>query len=271
MTTRNNSNIVRLSTSPRRVGQSPEARALDEIAQPQTHPGYYARMELFAQKIRQTRDIRDIITTLEEALRETRALHTVDEVALAHEQVALAEVRIERLRNELELVSRLVREDQLTGALNRRGLDDALEREAARAERCVTPLCVALIDLDNFKGVNDSLGHQVGDRVLVHLVSIVMQTIRANDMIGRYGGDEFLVLMPGSQIDDANEVIARLQRQLTLKPLSLDNQELFVTFSAGVAMRRPGEASEAMVQRADRAMYEAKLAGRDRVMVTQER
>jgi diguanylate cyclase len=238
---------------------------------PQAPADYYARIEQYARKIRQTKDVRDIISMLEEALLETRALHTVNEVAMARQQVALAELRIERLKNDLELVSKLVREDQLTGALNRRGLDDALEREVARAERFNTPLCVALIDLDNFKDFNDALGHLAGDQVLMHLVATVMQTIRTNDMIGRYGGDEFLVLMPGSQIEDAQEVVSRLKRKLSLNPLRWEDQELLITFSAGVVMRQSGEDTQAMIQRADHAMYEAKRAGRDRISVAPEK
>ena len=271
MAVRKNTNGVQLASAQASARPTQPDMANSELPPPQAPADYYARIEQYAEKIRKTKDVRDIISMLEEALVETRALHTVNEVAIARQQVALAELRIERLKNDLELVSKLVREDQLTGALNRRGLEDALEREVARSERLQTPLCVALIDLDNFKNVNDALGHQVGDQVLVHLVNMVMQTLRTNDMIGRYGGDEFLVLMPGSQIEDAYEVISRLKRRLSLKPLRWEDQELLVTFSAGVSMRRAGEDTQTMIQRADHAMYEAKKAGRDRISAASEK
>ena len=238
-------------------------------AQPAAAADYYSRMEEYAQKIRRTGDVDDIIVVLEEALRETRALHSADEVAAAREQLINAEQRIEHLKCELELVNQLVREDQLTGALNRRGLYDALAREAARAERKTAPLCVALIDLDDFKRLNDSFGHQAGDCVLVHLVSVVRDFIRSNDLIGRYGGEEFMLLLPDSRIGEAVEVIERLRRGLAGKPIAWGANSLAVTFSAGVAERRAGEKAHSLIERADSAMYEAKRLGKNRALIAQ--
>ena len=184
-----NRGALRLATPPRAGGPKRAARTSVGRALATAPAEYYSRIENYAQKIRQTQDVGDIIGLLDEALNETRALHTANEMAIVREQVVRAEQRIEHLKSELELVNRLVREDQLTGALNRRGLDGALEREAARAERNGTPLCIALIDIDNFKKINDTYGHQVGDIVLVHLVAIIKETIRTNDLIGRYGGE----------------------------------------------------------------------------------
>ena len=228
---------------------------------------YYKRMTLYAQRIRETTDVSDMIAILDEALGQTRALHTADEVAIARRQVFTAEQRIEQLKSELELVNKLVSEDQLTGALNRRGLDDAMLREASRAERNATPLCIALIDIDNFKKVNDNYGHQVGDIVLVHLVAIIRETIRTNDLIGRYGGEEFLLLLPDSQIEEATAVTARLQRALSRRSVSWGNQQVLVTFSAGIAARHRGESVAALINRADQALYEAKRIGKDRFIV----
>ncbi len=228
---------------------------------------YYGRIETYAHRIRQTSDVDKIIDLLEEALRETHALHAANEVAVVREQVSAAERRIEHLKGELELVNRLVREDQLTGALNRRGLDDALAREAARAERNRTPFCIALIDIDNFKAINDSYGHQVGDIVLVHLIAIIRETIRTHDLIGRYGGEEFLLLLPDSKINEAVTVMERLRRELAAKPIAWAKQRLLVTFSAGVAQRAAGESDEAFIQRADQALYEAKRDGKDRAVI----
>ena len=234
---RNDNNVVHLAIPPASARRKAAAKAPAQSAS--TAAEYFQRIELYAHKIRQTKNIDNIIETLEEALRETRALHTTNEMAAARQQVALAEQRIERLKSELELVTRLVREDQLTRALNRRGLEDALKREVARATRSDTPLCVAMIDIDNFKHLNDTHGHQAGDKVLVHLVEIIQDTLRTNDLIGRYGGEEFLVLLPGSPLEAACEVMQRLQTQLAQKPIVWENQELHVTFSVGVATLRP--------------------------------
>ncbi len=256
--------VLRLAAPP---GLKHAARARAAGLPPASAENYYEHINVYAQKIRETSDLSEIIAILDQALGQTRALHSDDEVATARKQVASAEQRIEQLKAELELVSKLVREDQLTGALNRRGLDDAMAREAARAERNGTPLCVALIDIDNFKKINDSHGHQVGDIVLVHLVAIIKETIRTNDLIGRFGGEEFLLILPDSHIEEATAVTARLQRELALKPLSWGNRQLLVTFSAGVAMRLRGEAETAFIHRADQALYQAKHVGKDRVIV----
>jgi diguanylate cyclase len=250
-----------------RLAPPPHAAGPKRTALSAAPADYYSRIETYAQRIRETQDVRDIIGILDEALNETRALHSANEMAIVRQQVVLAEQRIEHLKGELELVNKLVREDQLTGALNRRGLDDALEREAARAERAGTPLCIALIDTDNFKHINDAFGHQLGDLVLVHLVAIIKETIRTNDLIGRYGGDEFMVLLPDSDLDEAVAVMSRLQRKMAQKSVSWGNQRLLVAFSAGIAARNPGESEPALVGRADKALYEAKRGGKDCIIV----
>ena len=139
---------LRLASSSARPVFGPAQYANAAMTLPPSPAEYSSRIEGYARKIRQTSDVGDIITLLEDALRETRALHTANEVQLVRQQVVHAENRIERLKAELEMVNKLVREDQLTGALNRRGLDDALLRESARADRGGKPLCIALIDLD---------------------------------------------------------------------------------------------------------------------------
>ena len=262
-----NLGVLRLATPPRARSAKRAKRPAGNSAVSKAPTDYYNRIEVYAQKIRATQDVRDIIGILDEALIETRALHTANEMAIVRQQVVLAEQRIERLKSELELVNKLVREDQLTGALNRRGLDDALERETARAERVDTPLCIALLDIDNFKKINDTHGHQMGDVVLVHLVAIIKETIRTNDLIGRYGGEEFVLLLPDSQLDEAVAVMSRVQRLLAGKPIAWGNQQLLVTFSAGVAARAAGENQLALIDRADHALYEAKHGGKNRIVV----
>jgi len=261
------STLLRLATPPRASRPQPAVRQAEKDWPPAGAADYYGRIETYAHKIRETSDVDKIIALLGQALRETHALHAANEVAAVRKQVSAAERRIEQLKAELELVSRLVHEDQLTGALNRRGLDDALAREAARAERAGTNLCVALIDIDNFKRINDSYGHQVGDIVLVHLVAIIRETIRTHDLIGRYGGEEFLLLLPDSRLEEAMSVMTRLQQCLARKPISWGNQRLLVTFSAGLAARMAREQVDALIRRADEALYEAKRVGKDRVIV----
>ena len=108
-----------------------------------------------------------------------------------------------KLEAELEHVSEQVSQDQLTGALNRRGLDDAMQREMARAERRKSGLCVAVLDLDNFKKLNDTYGHQAGDDALVHLTKVVRKTLRPTDTVARYGGEEFIILFSDTDLEQA--------------------------------------------------------------------
>ena len=138
-----------------------------------------------------------------------------DEMVEARKQAEQAEQRVRELEAELEHVSEQVREDQLTGTLNRRGLDDAMQREIARAQRKNSALCVAMLDLDNFKKLNDTYGHQAGDDALVHLSKVVRKTLRPTDTVARFGGEEFVIVFAETDLKQAVEVMRRLQRELT--------------------------------------------------------
>lgn len=187
------------------------------------------------------------------------------ELVGARSHVEEAEARILALEKELEEVSTLVREDQLTGALNRRGMEEAFKRELARAVRTSSPFSVGLLDIDHFKRLNDSLGHQVGDQALIHLAGVVRQLLRPTDSLARYGGEEFLLLLPNSDLAEAEKVMLRLQRELTKQFFLHDNRKVLITFSAGVAQLGQEESQADLLRRADVAMYKAKSAGRNRV------
>ncbi len=232
--------------------------------------GYHTRLEGYAQKIRQADDIKQLNVVLEDLLEDTRsvqldAVRTRDELLAARRQVEAAELKVRELEGELDKVSGLVQEDQLTGVLNRRGLEDAFEREAARAERAGTPLCVGMLDIDNFKLLNDTHGHQAGDDALQHLVRVIKRTMRPTDVLARYGGEEFMLLLPDTQLDEAVEVMVRLQRNLTKAFFLHDNERVLITFSAGVALRQEAEPQSAIIERADKALYQAKRSGKNRV------
>lgn len=232
--------------------------------------GYHIRLESYAQKIRQTDDIKQLNVVLADLLEDTRsaqidAARTRDELLATRHQVEAAEIKVKALERELEQVSGLVQEDQLTGVLNRRGLEDAYEREAARAERTGTPLCVGLLDVDNFKQLNDTHGHQAGDDALQHLVRVIKRTMRPSDVLARYGGEEFMLLLPETQQEKAIAVMVRLQRNLTKAFFLHDNERVLITFSAGVTLRREAEPQSAVIERADKALYQAKRSGKNRV------
>lgn len=233
---------------------------------------YHAKLGDFSERIGQAGNIDELNEVLNEVLRETRAaqdeaLASRDRMVSAHREVQEAEQRIRELEAELQHMSELVREDQLTGSLNRRGLDDVFERESARADRRNTPLCVALLDLDNFKRLNDTYGHIAGDAALKHLVKVVRDTLRSMDVIARFGGEEFLILLPETTIDAAAAAMVRVQRELTKHFFLHDNEKMLITFSCGVALRFPNEEQAALMERADKAMYQAKNSGKNRVVI----
>lgn len=168
----------------------------------------------------------------------------------------------DRLQEGMEIQHRLARTDALTGLPNRRYLEEALAAEVARAHRHGGPLAVAIFDVDHFKTVNDVNGHAAGDETLRVIASMAREIARSSDLVGRFGGDEFVFLLPQTDADGATELVWRLVREVRAKWTSPR-----VTLSAGVAALSPGESAEALLARADVALYEAKKAGRDTVRV----
>jgi diguanylate cyclase (GGDEF)-like protein len=162
----------------------------------------------------------------------------------------------------------LARTDALTGALNRRGLEALLEREAARAERTGEPLTLLVVDLDGFKAVNDRHGHLWGDRVLCRVADLLASESRASDRVARLGGDEFVVVLAATDAEGARIVARRIQRAIAavdlLEGCPTREQLERVTISIGVAS---GLAPRELVARADSALYAAKRAGRNRWVV----
>ena len=227
---------------------------------------YYGRIEDYAHKIRRTADVGAIIHILNEALSDTHALNEDARTRVAPAKLAHAERKIEALKQELEQLRGLVHVDHLTGALNRSGLDQAYTREAARADRQEAPLGTALIDIDDFKIINDRHGHQAGDAALVHFAQVIKRTIRPSDVMVRFGGEEFLFLLPDSGPEQTARALCRLQHDLVLSPLVYADLTLPITFSAGIAVRKPGETRDMVISRADRALYQAKGAGKNRAV-----
>ena len=141
-----------------------------------------------------------------------------------------------------------------------------MEREIARTRRLDSSLCLALLDVDNFKALNDRLGHASGDAALVHLAQVTREVMRPQDLLARYGGEEFVLLLPDTTVDSGVKAMMRLQRELTTRFFLQGSERVLITFSAGVAQLGSDEASSDVIRRADQAMYLAKRAGKNRVM-----
>ncbi|MDX8399765.1 MAG: GGDEF domain-containing protein [Gallionellaceae bacterium] len=232
---------------------------------------YHTKIEGYGQKIGGASNLADLGHILEDIMHDTRviqdsALRSHEDLISARQQADDAESRIRHLEQELEQVSDLIHQDQLTGVLNRRGMDDTFARELHKADRSKSPMCVALLDIDNFKKLNDTLGHQAGDQALIHLATVIKECLRPADTVARYGGEEFVLILPDTPLQDGIDAVERLQRELTKKFFLNNNERVLVTFSAGVALRNGEEDQEDLVGRADKAMYAAKQTGKNRVV-----
>lgn len=232
---------------------------------------YHDRMGQCAEKIAAAQDISELSGVLVEVMHETReirdqAQRSRDELQAARDKARAAEAQIAEMQQQLDEVSHLMRHDQLTGALNRRGLEDTFSKETSRATRYNRPLAVALLDLDNFKKLNDAFGHKTGDEALIHLATICRHSLRPQDTLARHGGEEFILLFPDTDLDAARLAVTRLQRELTKNFFLAEDKKILITFSAGVTLWASAEALESVLQRADGAMYQAKQTGKNKVV-----
>jgi diguanylate cyclase len=232
---------------------------------------YQSKVEAYSTRIDGAEDIGSLSAVVRSLLDDTRLaqadiLRSRDELIDAQRRAREYEEQVGRLERALSDVSNLLREDPLTGVLNRRGLAEAFAVETARSDRAELPFCAALLDVDNFKKLNDTHGHQTGDRALQHLALIVRDAIRPTDVVARFGGEEFVVLMPQTAPDEAVQIMARVQRQLTRSLFMNDNQRILITFSAGVTRRMLDEDQATVLARADQALYEAKATGKNKVV-----
>lgn len=177
----------------------------------------------------------------------------------------------QRLTVALGQVQQLAIRDELTGVYNRRHVTSRLREELSRFERTGQVFCVALFDLDHFKSVNDTHGHSAGDAVLKAFAGLADETIRNTDLFGRYGGEEFLLLLPATSQALALQAVERLRERMRATDWGAIAPGLNVTASVGVAESRENVAAEALLNEADLALYEAKHNGRDRVVAAPSR
>ena len=230
------------------------------------------KVQGYAEVIEAADSLDSLGAVVRELLGESRAVQRLMASArerLADEQARAGalESKVKGLEDELRRLSEEVSTDALTQVANRRGLAKAFEQERCRVEREgveAAPLAVGLIDIDNFKKLNDSLGHAAGDVALTNLAARVKAWLRPIDHLARFGGEEFVVLLPGTPVAEGQQVLTRLQRRLSASLFMHEGREVFVTFSAGVSAWCPGETLEAALGRADEGLYEAKRTGKNR-------
>ena len=188
-------------------------------------------------------------------------------VAEAQRQATEEKQRLEQLvADRTAELERLATTDALTGALNRRRLFEVAAAELARADRYEQPLCVAMLDLDHFKSINDRYGHAVGDEALRAVTAVVRERLRVVDVLGRYGGEELVVVLPQTARDAAQVALERIRAAVAEVRL-FSAPEARVAVSGGLVQAKSGESLDEALGRADAALYEAKHGGRNRIVV----
>jgi diguanylate cyclase len=226
----------------------------------------------YAEVIEKSDSLESLTGVVREMVAESRAVQTLvqqtqERLQEEHSKATDLTQRVVELEDEMKRLSDEVSTDQLTQIANRRGLMQAFEIERARLERSGGELSIGLLDIDNFKRLNDELGHSAGDEALKSLAAVVSKTLRPTDRVARYGGEEFVVLLPQTPANEGEQVLTRLQRSLTGGLFMHKDKQVFVTFSAGVTGYRLAERIEDSLERADQALYEAKRTGKNRTCI----
>ena len=184
---------------------------------------------------------------------------------LDEDAVRQSHASLEEANKRLEQVARY---DTLSGLLNRASLLSAMDVEIERSVRSKTALSGIMMDIDNFKDINDSFGHLYGDHVISEIGRRLLQSLRKYDHAGRYGGEEFFIVLPNTTIEQAYVIAERFRRELQSQPIMHSGAELAVTASFGIAQFQVGETRVMWLGRADKLMYLAKQAGRNRVVAS---
>ena len=215
-------------------------------------------------------DVAKVKAVIEDLSSATRTVHAENRVLEG--QLNETHAELNRLRENLEQVRRDAMTDGLTNLANRKSFDEALEAACAQADASGQSLCLGILDIDHFKGFNDTWGHQIGDQVLRYVSSVIGRMGAIPRLAARYGGEEFAIIFPAEQADLAHAVLEEIRLEVSSRSLKRrsTNEDLgAITVSSGIAERAPGEPSVNLVERADNALYASKHAGRNRTTVAE--
>lgn len=207
------------------------------------------------------RDKQEIVLLLSTVINQASGIQNT--VETSHKELQETRSALNAVQSELAETRQMLNEDPLTGALNRRGMEQMLYREVARCRSSDSQFVLIMIDLDHFKQVNDTHGHEAGDQMLIHFIALMRSVLRKSDALARYGGEEFALLLPNTDLRGALLVVGRLQQLMKKTPLMYSGKSINTTFSAGVALLRGQENGHALLRRADEALYKAKEGGRN--------
>lgn len=201
-----------------------------------------------------------------------RLPNVIREARSKHELLETNRFLIQELQKANDQLQKLTFTDEMTDIYNYRFLMSQLSTEISRAERYKKPLCLCLIDIDFFKQINDKFGHPAGDATLKRIAEILKEATRSVDFVGRYAGDEFLIIFPDTQLQDAERLCDRIRQKVSEEKFYVKNQQLRLSLSIGLASYHSEErkTGDRMIEAADMALYQAKGRGRNRVEIYQE-
>jgi diguanylate cyclase len=228
---------------------------------------YSAVLESCTSRLKSVDDVRDIRNVVRELLSDTQHMSQSNHDVTASLKAHSAE--IDKLRAELDRVRQEAIRDPLTGLANRRSFDDQLAASLDQALQQLKSICLLMIDIDHFKQINDEHGHRIGDKVLQYVAGVLKANFKGKDLVARYGGDEFAVIIENAPRAGVNAVAETVRRQIEasrLKRTDTGKALGTVSVSIGYECVQRGDSPDALVERADKALYEAKQQGRNRVL-----
>lgn len=197
-----------------------------------------------------------------------------DQIALGPDVLLTLDAPQQSINSLLQEMHRGATRDALTGMTNRRSFLDRLEQEISATSRHALNTCVAMLDVDHFKKINDTYGHPAGDAVLIELARRLQETVRTEDVAARFGGEEFVLMLPLTQLEGGKLLLERVRKIVADAPFDVPtpsgSQSIAVTLSAGLTAVTAGQTPEQVLEKADVCLYEAKRAGRNRVVVSSD-
>jgi diguanylate cyclase len=221
------------------------------------------------EQIGQNNDVNGMAAVVSSLLRDTNDM--IDTNRKFEEQLQATTEEMSLLRQELSEIRQRAALDPLTGVANRMTFDLSLEKAIDDARPGESDLCLLMVDTDNFKSVNDQHGHLIGDKVLKFLANTLKKMVKGKDLVARYGGDEFSVILEGTPQHGAFSLAENIRKEIeksTLRKTATGEHLGRYTVSIGLACMQPGDDKERLIERADKALYDAKNVGRNRVVIS---
>lgn len=250
------------------VSRNLQDSMMQQVASLETHVATATELnQLKAQVTSQLGNIRQALDTFQQSEQDQQRL--TGQLQTLAEKIKAMEEDAERNRNAMEKHRYKALHDPLTELPNREAYNERVEAEWQRWQRYNHPLTLAVCDLDHFKKINDNFGHQAGDRVLKVISRSIAKRLREVDFFGRYGGEEFVVIMPETPLEKAVTVLEKIRAAIANTAFNYKEEPLAITLSMGVTEFRPGDTTDSVFARADRALYSAKAGGRNRCVVAE--